>query len=522
MRFQELNNFSNKNPEMFEAIISDQKYSFLPMFLNPETDIVVLTKPSVRKLIINDSIFETFHDAQVDIIDTGDSFERTIINNKITELNKTKANFKGFTFRGDGRDLFFLEIIPLATNKNKNSMSKKYKETFGYKNLFSCVDVEYIDTPERTLKRLKLKDYDKVLLTQRKSFFSTIKLLGNKNKKTSQISNKDRSAFTGKCLKKIIADGLLETDTRSLFETLGDGTTKNFEDGLSEIFYSSPNNNSHLDDIEYIYKNHVSNSSKKDFSFLKKENYSNFFTLESAYNKFKNAFNKKSNSPGKYNIEKLNISGVSEKESNKQHSKKVPEGVPSFGEYSEVLNYNFFNTSELITENSLNTKEVHSYNFDNKNFNIEKNDSNIIKAKENFSENYVKDLKGKNASPYPNFVLNQTKKLNLSYENVYSLYGEDNIIRKSYGLNKLLKNAIFTNLAVKLNVKGQMFRKSGRFFSLDRSGEYPDNKFDSKFLGIYFILNVEHIFLDDDTYLNNIIAVKTYHFDDPKFNEDTK
>jgi hypothetical protein len=67
-----------------------------------------------------------------------------------------------------------------------------------------------------------------------------------------------------------------------------------------------------------------------------------------------------------------------------------------------------------------------------------------------------------------------------------------------------------------------MFRKSGRFFSLDRSGDYPDNKFDNKFLGIYFIINVQHEFKDDDTYLNNIIAVKTYHFDDPKFNENTK
>ena len=71
----------------------------------------------------------------------------------------------------------------------------------------------------------------------------------------------------------------------------------------------------------------------------------------------------------------------------------------------------------------MNTKEVHSYNFNNKNFNVEKNDSNIIAGKNNFTENYVKDLKGKNASPYPNFVLNETKKLNLSYENVFSLSG---------------------------------------------------------------------------------------------------
>ncbi len=522
MRFKELENFTNNNSEIFEAIINDQKYSFLPLFVNPESDVVALTKPSVRRFVINDNVLETFHDAEIDIIDTGNAFERTIINNKITEFDKTASNFKGYNFRGDGRDLFFIEIIPLASNKNITSTSQKYKNNFGYRNIYSCVDVEFVDQPERTLKRLKLKDYDKVLLSQRKSFFSSIKLLDSKNKKISQISNKDREAPTGKCLKKIITDGLLETDSKKLFETSGDGETKNFEDGLSNIFYSSPNNNSYLDDLQYVYKNHVSNSSKKDFSFLKKENFTNFYTLESAYEKFTKAFNKRTNGGGRYNLEKLVITGATEKDSNKQSSIKIPDGLPSFGEYSDVINYNFFNTSELLTENSLNTKEVHSYNFNNKNFNIEKNDSNIIAGKNNFTENYVKDLKGKNASPYPNFVLNETKKLNLSYENVFSLYGEDETIRRNYGLNKLLKNALFTNLAVQLTVKGQMFRKSGRFFSLDRSGDYPDNKFDNKFLGIYFIINVQHEFKDDDTYLNNIIAVKTYHFDDPKFNENTK
>jgi hypothetical protein len=108
---------------------------------------------------------------------------------------------------------------------------------------------------------------------------------------------------------------------------------------------------------------------------------------------------------------------------------------------------------------------------------------------------------------------------NLNFINVYSEYGDSSIIRKSYGINKLLKNALITNMGVEIIVKGQLQRKSGRFFSLDRADDYIENTFDNKLLGIYFILDVEHFF-DKNNYYNRIIATKTYHFDDPRFFEE--
>ena len=59
---------------------------------------------------------------------------------------------------------------------------------------------------------------------------------------------------------------------------------------------------------------------------------------------------------------------------------------------------------------------------------------------------------------------------------------------------------------------------AGRFISVDRKGSYVDNDFDNKFLGIYFILSVDHQFIDNE-YYNKIVAVKTYHFNDPMFNQ---
>ena len=147
-------------------------------------------------------------------------------------------------------------------------------------------------------------------------------------------------------------------------------------------------------------------------------------------------------------------------------------------------------------------------------------DGNIENVKDVFASNYVSVMKGKDKNPTPNLIINGMQRNNLSYENVFSEYGDNSIIRKSYGVNKLLKNALVTNMGVEITVKGQLQRKSGRFFSIDRAGDYIDNHFDNKLLGIYFILDVQHLFIDDTKYLNKLIAIKTYHFDNPNYKED--
>ena len=72
-----------------------------------------------------------------------------------------------------------------------------------------------------------------------------------------------------------------------------------------------------------------------------------------------------------------------------------------------------------------------------------------------------------------------------------------------------------------MRVQGGFQRKPGLFISIDRTGNYIDNDFDSKFLGIYFILQVDYQFVGNNQFINKILAVKTYHFNDPKFNENT-
>ena len=77
-----------------------------------------------------------------------------------------------------------------------------------------------------------------------------------------------------------------------------------------------------------------------------------------------------------------------------------------------------------------------------------------------------------------------------------------------------------SNLGVEITLKGQMFRRAGKFISIDRASMDPKNKFDDRFLGTYFIINIDHNFIKDDLYINRIFAVKTYYFDNLQFNED--
>lgn len=181
----------------------------------------------------------------------------------------------------------------------------------------------------------------------------------------------------------------------------------------------------------------------------------------------------------------------------------------------------FFNTSADTYNEKINTKIVHSYDNNDKKFLLRQKESNIINAKDVFTTNYVSNMKGNNDSPAPSLITTQTKTSNINYQDVYSLYKNEDVMLGK-GLNELLKDGILTNMGVELKLKGQLFRRSGKFISIERAENYADNDFDKKFLGIYFILEVNTTIEDDNNYTNNIIAVKTYFFDNLNYNENVE
>ena len=519
MRYKFLEGFLYNDKKKFLYVVDQQNYIFKTLLFNPDSNVSVLSKSSIRNITINDNITDPFLKGSLTILNDGESLERLQTPKNVKEFEPDADILKGYTYRGDGRDLFYLDIIPVENvDESYGKLGNKFNDAFSFKNVFSIVNDEQLFDGENELKRFDFIDFDEKLLKEKNIFFSSTKLLKT-DKPVELLSNSEREIPTGECLKLILKDGLFQNDINEIIKT-ENGETPNFDTGASKIFYTSPSSNTAYDDLMYILEKHTTDKTGQDFSFLKKRYYDGQYELKSVKEKFDKAFNKDQDTAGKLNMEKLIITGgAGSGENIIQSSKKSPSTIAYFGEKGNVVDYKFFNINSDISSKKNNTKIVHSYSTNTKNFYVEQKDSNITTAKNTFDENYVSNMKGYNNSPSPSVVLNSSKTTNLSYENVYSLYIEDEFIRKSSGINKLLKNLLLTNIGVELTLKGQMFRKAGNFFTLDRSETYVENNFDDKLLGIYFIVEVKHIFNDDNTYNNKIFAVKTYNFKDLKFKE---
>ena len=508
--------------ERFSYIIDNEKYIFKTTLFNPDGDLITLTKSTVLELNLFDNIFDPWLKGEIILDNTDDALERFVSSPEDSEFTDKKSQ-KGYTVRGDGRDLLKIEILPLDGNKQDyNANNDEYNKIFAIKYIFCLEDEETLTYKGKQAKKYTIIDYDLEVLKEQKGFHSSADVIGESTGLTTQLSNKDREVATGSLIKHIIKSSLndnLAVKTNIDSET-GEELTPFFESGISQIFYSSPTNSTSYDDLIYLLKRHVSSDTKNDFSVLKKENFTGEYTLQGAYDIFNAAYNPDTGKTGVRFLENFTVTGSS-RDSNSiiEKEQKKPTNALEFGEKSEILDYKFFNTASRIRREKIKTYITHSYDFNKKEFNINMEDGDIESVKDKFADNYVSGMKGKDKAPYPNFIINGMQRDNLTYENIFSEYGDNPEITKAYGVNKLLKNALITNMGVEITVKGQLQRKSGRFFSIDRAGDYIDNPYDNKLLGIYFILDVQHLFVDDTSYLNKLIAVKTYHFDNPKYKE---
>lgn len=508
--------------DRFSYVIDSEKYIFKTTLFNPDGDVITLTKSSILELNLIDNIFEPWLAGSIIIDNTDDSLERFVTKPEDSEFTDSKG-LKGYTVRGDGRDLLKIEILPLDGDKQDyNQGNDNYNKSFALKYIFCLEDEETLVYNEVPAKKYNIVDYDLQILKERNSFFSSARVIEEKSGAMTQLSNKDREVVTGKCLQYLLKHGLSDSLAvrTDIDPETGEEITPFFEDGQTKIFYSSPASSTCYDDLVYILNRHMSSNTKNDFSFLKKENFTGEYTLRGAFEFFKAAYNTDTGTSGSRFLENFTITGSSrDTNSVLEKEQKKPVDALEFGEKGEILDYKFFNTSPRLRRNSIKSYLTHSYDFNKKEFNINMLDGNVENIKEKFTENYVAGMRGKDRSPYPNFIINGMQKNNLAFENVFSEYGDNADILKSYSINKLLKKALVTNMGVELTVKGQLHRKSGNFFSIDRAGDYVENAFDNKLLGIYFIVDVEHLFANDTDYLNKMIAIKTYHFTDPKFKE---
>ena len=152
--------FTNLEGSKFEAKtflfkIENDLYYIRGVIFNPDGDRLDITKQSMKSIEFKDNIYDTFITGSLTLINVEDSLERTPIPGK-------KNSYR---FRGDGRDVLFIEIIPVKNNKHQEningSQNLKYNLNFGFQNLFSIVDDQKFEINGIPHKKLKLMDFDK-------------------------------------------------------------------------------------------------------------------------------------------------------------------------------------------------------------------------------------------------------------------------------------------------------------------------------------------------------------------------
>jgi len=492
---------------------------------NANEEFVRLKTQSVVELVINDNLLNSFHKGTLVFKNDMDSIEKitsetpNTSQNSVLPKNNNNVSLLPFSFRGDSRDYLIVDICPKLNEDNNYDYGDKVNKIWRLKFVFAIYEIEDItgNTNDEKFKKLYFWDYSYQLLSEKNIDFTTANYI--KSPEVFNLDDSDRSIKTGLAIKNIISETFASNEGFKL--KFGE-----FEEGSTNIFYSSPVNSTALDDYKYIDSFHVSSPANNyDFCVLRKERYTNEYTYKSLKTYFDKAYSKSSNigsdAGGELHLEKFLIGSYSDSSiSNFTNQTRTPISTKNSAylpSYSNIQKYKFFPTAGFDVQHHISTRDVYSYDFYNKVFNIDSQENNFEKILDIFYQNYVKNFKGESGPPYSTLTKNEYRINNKNYDCVYSVSNSKEQ-RISFGRNEVLKKALYLNSTINFTAPGLTMRQAGRFISIDRDTSQPSNKFDNKFLGTYFIVEINHIF-KSGSYDNEITAIKTYSYSNPKNNE---
>jgi hypothetical protein len=509
--------------------IGDNEYNFDIILYNANKEFTRIKNSAIKELLINDNLLDFGHKGTITFQNNLDNIEKIASESEGGSLEAFTATKAGnskilpYYFRGDARDFLIINITPnLESNDNlADSNNFNYKdeinEWYKLKFVFAIYETEDILTEKIDQKYKKLYFWDSYyqLLTEKNSDFTTAEYVNQKD--VTNLNDVDRGIKTGLAVRKFLEKFFPKEEGFLL--KLDD--IKDWDEGTTTTFYSSPACTKGKDDLDYLTNLHVSNATNKfDFAILRKERYTEKISFRSMSYYFSNAY--KPDKGGKLHLERFILPNATDPSGGGTafgHIKRAPTGDENnafFADYSMIQQYQFHSIAGMDQQNEFVTNLVHSYDFNEKMFNIDTFENTFEKMSDTFNELYVKPMKGESGkNPASTITKNEYRVNNRNFQNTYSVDFESKEKRIGYGRNAVLRKALFLNNAITFTVRGLTLRRSGRFISIDRNDSYQDNKFDDKLLGTYFITNVNHKF-NNGQYINEVTAIKPYLFKDPK------
>lgn len=492
--------------------------------------------------------------------------EDVFFNSSITQyLDPQNANISalksiGYNFRNDGNDLLRIRIAPRLNDANLiNESILKITDPvhWSLSYLFSVYDIEDIDLPpgaqnqaSATLKCLKLYFWDSWYqkLNSRILQYSTgLSTSSNAEEDIRQgIVDNPGTIFTGEAIKEIINLGLGRDTKQENYNSFSfrdldpslkvtDGAIKEdsefWDNGAAKIFYTAPADATAYDSLMYILNKHVSSTSTPDqtgtplydISLLMKERGPSEtdigqLTLRPLTSFFKKAGNAPTE-PKEYQIEHFFLQSYGDKESGSkmlrspvnQEDSDVIDFTSS--KYSTITNYRFVDICALTNTVDFSNKPVHSYDFKNRTFNIEFKNNSVKTARNFMNKQYIEQLYRNPKSDTDDIFLIELDKDKdkLNTRPVFSLHGDNPLLRQTDGIHRLLHTGLFQNTAINFRALGLTNREPGRFIAIDKTEGVEQGSFEDKFFGQWFVINVRHV-IESEIYYNDITAIKLHRF----------
>jgi hypothetical protein len=500
-------------------------------------------KPSAIKSLIIDDTFTSFYQSGTIVIDNSfDVIERDTPNTVsyddpqyYNSSGNTGSNIDaGFIFRGESRDILRVEIMPQLDSTHVEGMGSEESQAF-FRILydFAIYNSEDItgETPDQKYKKLYFWDLYYQLLLEKNVPFSTATIPSfydsNGDINANNVPSGDAGIETGIALKEFLKAAFPDDEkypvefsentpglANSTDQVQTDVNNINWDVGGSKLFFSTPADFKAIDCINYILSRHVSNAASDfDQCFLHLERYPRKFSLKSVKQYFSQAYNPINDSPGSLYLETVKLGGFTNED-----GKGAPEAyfTPTGGLYFQrigtIKSFSFDNMAGIYSQQQLVPHIVHSYDNENKQFNMDVERHGIEQSMKAYQKNYVNNMNSSSEEPaYPNFAPGQLRYTNKNVKNVFSVSSQEPGQRLNLGRNTFLYNSVIMNNVVTFRLPGTTHRQAGFFIGIDRDGAIPASKFDNKLLGIYMIVEVKHIFQGNE-YYNDLHCIKTYNF----------
>ena len=465
-----------------------------------------------------------------------------------------------YIFRNDGYDTLTIRIYPVDPTTGSTGISEvNFKKPYWEINHFcSIYNIEDIPLPPGAqgqgaatmkCKKFYFRDFRHLELTTELLQYSTafsLSALSNKPNATDT----ERAIPTGRIIEEVITTGITIPELNVIT-----AEEKDWDYGVSNLFYTAPADTTAYDTLMYAYNKHISsvtitndrtddineknsnsndpaNSTTNDFCLLTVERGPDFgnygqFVLRPVSRYFEKAGGDPE-TPLEYQVEHFFIKDYSVNNglyrSPRKSSNEIDGPDRIVPEFNSIISYEFAEISPNVNSHIFNTRPVYSYNIGARQLNTDFHNNDVLTTKTFFTEKYTsKNNILQNDDPEKNFLITlPSNKKELNLNPTFSLYGQDRTIRKADGLTKLLQAGLFLNACIVFSVPGLTSRIKGRFIGIDREpgSSYDSSVYDDKFCGQWFVIDVKHVF-EENEYKNVITAVKTHRYQTPYQFENT-